>query len=106
MVITIGSRLCYSIGFLILGSIISLGSAPSVEAQASAPNANNTRMGNRTTDASVTVHPGDSLPIGTILWQAPKARGTLKAKQIVIAVPSSARTPAASPDNSNSQSPE
>jgi hypothetical protein len=64
------------------------------------------RMGSRTADASVTVHPGDSLAIGTIRWQAPKAPGTFKAKQIVIAVPSSGRTPAASSDNSNSQSPE
>jgi hypothetical protein len=41
MVITIVSRLRYSMGFLILASIISLGSAPSGEAQAQAPHAGN-----------------------------------------------------------------
>jgi hypothetical protein len=50
-------------------------------------------VGSRTAEASVTVHPGDSLPIDTIRGQAPKAPRTFKAKQIIIAVPSSGRTP-------------
>jgi hypothetical protein len=217
MVITIVGRLRYSIGFLILASIISLGSAPSVEAQAQAPNAGNSptpsatpdaaakaaerkkrfeqeekrlenaesaqtesksepgkasdddlsispvlvnmlvhetqgfslfdsaghnltskaewtlsnsyvadlttngvptistkdagtltvsaRVGSRTAQASVTVHPGDTLPIGTIRWQAPKVR-SFKATKIVIAVPSSGRTASPSLNPSASQPPE
>jgi hypothetical protein len=63
------------------------------------------RVGGRTAEASVTVHPGDTLPIGTIRWQAPKVR-SFKAKQIVIAVPSSGSSPAARSDKSNSQAPD
>ncbi|MFZ0580070.1 MAG: hypothetical protein WA690_24190 [Candidatus Acidiferrales bacterium] len=63
------------------------------------------RVGSHTTEASVNVLPGDTLPIGTIRWQAPKVRN-FKAKQIVIAVPSSGRTPAPSSNNSESQPPD
>jgi hypothetical protein len=45
------------------------------------------RVGMRSTDATVTVHPGSSLPIGTIRWQAPPVKG-FKAVQIIQAVPS------------------
>jgi hypothetical protein len=41
-----------SVGCLILGSIISLGSAPSVKAQAQAPNANNSSTPSATPDAA------------------------------------------------------
>lgn len=217
MVITIASRLRYSMGLLILASIISLGSAPSVEAQAQAPNVSNSstpsatpyaaakaaerkkrfeeeekrlenaesaqtepksepgrasnddlsisplsvnmlvhetqgfslfdsaghnltskaqwtlsdsyvadlttngvptistkdvgtltvsaRVGSRTAQASVTVHRGATLPIGTIRWQRPKVRN-FKATQIVIAVPSSGRTSGSSSNDSESQPPE
>jgi hypothetical protein len=42
------------------------------------------RVGNKSTEASVIVHSGNKLPIGTIRWQAPKT-GTFKTQQIVIA---------------------
>lgn len=61
------------------------------------------RVGRRTAQASVTVHPGDTLPIGTIRWQAPKVRN-FKATQIVIAVPSSGGT--SGPSSKESQPPE
>ncbi|MGA8038392.1 MAG: hypothetical protein WA823_16925 [Candidatus Acidiferrales bacterium] len=44
------------------------------------------RVGMRSTDATVTVHPGSSLPIGTIRWQAPPVKG-FKPVQIIQAVP-------------------
>jgi hypothetical protein len=53
------------------------------------------RVGMRSTDATVTVHPGSSLPIGTIRWQAPAVKG-FKTVQIIQAVPSS-RAPSAQP---------
>jgi plastocyanin len=44
------------------------------------------RVGSRSTDATIIVHSGTSLPIGTIRWQAPKV-GNFKAQSIVQAVP-------------------
>jgi hypothetical protein len=63
------------------------------------------RVGSRTAQASVTVHPGGTLPIGTIRWQAPKVRN-FKATQIVIAVPSSGRTSGPSSNPSEPRPPE
>jgi hypothetical protein len=63
------------------------------------------RLGSPTAEASVNVLPGDALPIGTIRWQAPGVRN-FKAKQIVIAVPSSGRAPAANSENWGSQPPD
>jgi hypothetical protein len=44
------------------------------------------RVGALSAEASVTVHPGDKLPIGTIRWQAPAVPGH-KTTQIIQAVP-------------------
>jgi hypothetical protein len=46
------------------------------------------RVGMRSADATVTVHPGSSLPIGTVRWQAPAVKG-FKTVQIIQAMPSS-----------------
>jgi plastocyanin len=48
-------------------------------------------LGGRSGEARIIVHPGDKLPIGTVLWQAPKAPGNMKTQQTVIAVPSGGR---------------
>jgi hypothetical protein len=44
------------------------------------------RVGELSAEASVTVHPGDKLPVGTIRWQAPAVPGH-KTTQIIQAVP-------------------
>jgi hypothetical protein len=50
------------------------------------------RVGMRSTDAKVTVHSGSSLPIGTVMWQAPPVKG-FTPKQIIQAVPTSGPAP-------------
>ena len=44
------------------------------------------RVGGVSAEASITVHPGDKLPVGTIRWQAPAVPGH-KTTQIIQAVP-------------------
>jgi hypothetical protein len=44
------------------------------------------RVGGLTAESSITVHPGDKLPVGTIRWQAPAVPG-YKTTQIIQAVP-------------------
>jgi hypothetical protein len=44
------------------------------------------RVGGVTAESSITVHPGDKLPVGTIRWQAPEVPG-FKTTQIIQAVP-------------------
>ena len=44
------------------------------------------RVGGVTAESSITVHPGDKLPVGTIRWQAPAVPG-FKTTQIIQAVP-------------------
>ncbi|MGC2464817.1 MAG: hypothetical protein WA517_06440 [Candidatus Acidiferrum sp.] len=44
------------------------------------------RVGALSSEASVTVHPGDRLPVGTIRWQAPAVPGH-RTTQIIQAVP-------------------
>jgi hypothetical protein len=44
------------------------------------------RVGGVTAESSITVHPGDKLPVGTIRWQAPAVPG-YKTTQIIQAVP-------------------
>ena len=51
------------------------------------------RVGSRTAQASVTVHPGDTLPIGTIRWQAPRSV-TLKRPRSLLPYPSPVALPA------------
>ena len=56
------------------------------------------RVGSLSTEANVTVLPGDKLPVGTIRWAAPKMPG-FKPAGIAQAVPSSGTRPTTTPAN-------
>jgi hypothetical protein len=59
---------------------------PTITAKATGTVTVRARVGALSAEASVTVHPGDKLPVGTIRWQAPAVPGH-KTTQIIQAVP-------------------